>query len=123
MTVDTILVTGAFGQIGKRCAQILLDRGRTVIAVDLRNDKTVAVEQELSADAPSGALIPAYVDLTDAEGVRGLIATHQPEPSFTLRRSSHHCRTETPHWPERSTSAVPETSSRQQRDCHAHRFS
>jgi UDP-glucose 4-epimerase len=78
MTVDTILVTGAFGQIGKRCAQILLDRGRTVIAVDLRNDKTVAVEQELSANAPSGALIPAYVDLTDAEAVRGLIATHQP---------------------------------------------
>jgi nucleoside-diphosphate-sugar epimerase len=78
MTVDTILVTGAFGQIGKRCAQILLDRGRTVIAVDLRNDKTVAVEQELSASAPAGALIPAYVDLTDAEAVRELIATHQP---------------------------------------------
>jgi nucleoside-diphosphate-sugar epimerase len=78
MTVDTILITGAFGQIGKRCAQILLDRGRTVIAVDLRNDKTVAAEQELSANAPSGALIPAYVDLTDAEAVRGLIATHQP---------------------------------------------
>ena len=78
MTVDTILITGAFGQIGKRCAQILLDRGRTVIAVDLRNDKTVAVEQELSATAPSGALIPEYVDLTDAEAVRGLIATHQP---------------------------------------------
>jgi UDP-glucose 4-epimerase len=78
MTVDTILVTGAFGQIGKRCAQILLDRGRTVVAVDLRNDKTLAVEQELSATAPSEALIPAYVDLTDAEAVRGLIATHQP---------------------------------------------
>ncbi len=79
MTVDTIVVTGAFGQIGKRCAQILLDRGRTVIAVDLRNDKTVAVEQELSATAPSGALVPAYADLTDAEAVRELIATHQPE--------------------------------------------
>ena len=78
MTVDTILVTGAFGQIGKRCARILLDRGRTVIAVDLRNDKTVAVQQELSAKAPAGALIPAYVDLTDAEAVRELIATHQP---------------------------------------------
>ena len=78
MTVDTIVVTGAFGQIGKRCAQILLDRGRTVIAVDLRNDKTVAVEQELSAKAPAGALVPAYVNLTDGEAVRELIATHQP---------------------------------------------
>lgn len=78
MTVDTILVTGAFGQIGKRCAQILLERGRTVIAVDLRNDKTVAVEQELSASAPTGTLVPAYVDLTNTEAVRELIATHQP---------------------------------------------
>jgi UDP-glucose 4-epimerase len=78
VTVDTILVTGAFGQVGKRCAQILLDRGRTVIAVDLRNDKTMAVAQELSANAPSEALIPAYVDLTDTDAVRELIETHQP---------------------------------------------
>ncbi|HEY0227597.1 MAG TPA: NAD(P)-dependent oxidoreductase, partial [Mycobacterium sp.] len=78
MTVDTIVVTGAFGQVGKRCSQILLDRGRTVIAVDLRNDKTVAVEQELSASGSPGELIPAYVDLTDAEAVRELVAAHQP---------------------------------------------
>jgi nucleoside-diphosphate-sugar epimerase len=78
MTVDTILVTGAFGQVGKRCAQILLDRGRTVIAVDLRNDKTVAVAGELAASASPGTLVPAYVDLTDAAAVRELIATHQP---------------------------------------------
>ena len=77
MTVDTIVVTGAFGQIGKRCAQILLDRGRTVVAVDLRNDKTVAVEQELSANASTGALVPAYVDLTDAAAVRELITRHR----------------------------------------------
>jgi UDP-glucose 4-epimerase len=40
MTVGTILITGAFDQIGKRCMQILLDRGRTVIATDLHTDKT-----------------------------------------------------------------------------------
>ncbi|BAX93013.1 NAD-dependent epimerase/dehydratase family protein [Mycobacterium shigaense] len=78
MTVDTILVTGAFGQIGKRCSAILLERGRTVVAVDLRNDKTVAVEQELSGNAGPGTLVAAYVDLTDAGAVRELIATHQP---------------------------------------------
>ncbi|MEM6108659.1 NAD(P)-dependent oxidoreductase [Mycobacterium sp. 050272] len=78
MTVDTILVTGAFGQVGKRCAQILLERGRTVIATDLRNDKTVAVQKELSASAKPEALITSYVDLTDAEAVRELIMTHQP---------------------------------------------
>ena len=48
-TVDTVLITGAFGQVGKRCAEILLSRGRTVIATDLRNDKSVAVAQELAA--------------------------------------------------------------------------
>jgi nucleoside-diphosphate-sugar epimerase len=77
MTVGTILVTGAFGQVGKRCAQILLDRGRTVVATDLHTDATVTVEKELSAGA--GTLIPAYIDLLDAAAVHELVATHQPE--------------------------------------------
>jgi nucleoside-diphosphate-sugar epimerase len=79
MTVGTILVTGAFGQVGKRCTQILLDRGRTVIATDLRSDTTVAIQQELSAVAPPEALLSAYVDLRDAEAVRKLVVTHRPE--------------------------------------------
>jgi nucleoside-diphosphate-sugar epimerase len=77
MTVGSILVTGAFGQVGKRCTQILLDRGRTVVATDLRTDATLAVEKELSAGA--GTLIPAYIDLLDAAAVHELVATHQPE--------------------------------------------
>ncbi|BBA90179.1 hypothetical protein MPSD_48850 [Mycobacterium pseudoshottsii JCM 15466] len=36
MTSETVLVTGAFGQIGKRCTEILLRRGHTVVAMDLR---------------------------------------------------------------------------------------
>ncbi|UXA04811.1 NAD(P)-dependent oxidoreductase [Mycobacterium sp. SMC-2] len=79
MTASTVLVTGAFGQVGKRCTQILLERGRTVIAMDLRNDNTVAVERELAADRHPGTLIPAYTDLLDAEAVRELVATHRPE--------------------------------------------
>lgn len=78
MTVDTILVTGAFGQVGRRCTRILLDRGRTVIAVDLRNDKTVAVQRELSAGGHDGTLITAYVDLSDADALRELTAEHRP---------------------------------------------
>ena len=54
MTVDTVLVTGAFGQVGKRCTQILLERGRTVIAMDLRNDNTVAAEKELAGAGTRG---------------------------------------------------------------------
>jgi nucleoside-diphosphate-sugar epimerase len=76
MTVGTILVTGAFGQVGKRCTQILLDRGRTVVATDLRTDATLAVEKELSPGP--GTLIPAYIDLLDAAAVHELVATHQP---------------------------------------------
>jgi nucleoside-diphosphate-sugar epimerase len=84
MTVDTILVTGAFGQIGKRCVQILLDRGRTVVATDLHNEKTVAVQKHLSAGAPAEALIPSYVDLLDADAVRELVQAHQPQAIIHL---------------------------------------
>ncbi len=82
MTAATILVTGAFGQVGKRCAQILLDRGRTVIATDLRTDKTVATQKELSAG--TGKLIPAYIDLLNAEAVRELVETHRPDAIIHL---------------------------------------
>jgi nucleoside-diphosphate-sugar epimerase len=84
MTVTTILITGAFGQVGKRCTQILLDRGRTVVAMDLRTDQTVAAAEELSAGEHSGTLIPAYIDLLDAEAVRDVVTTHQPEAIIHL---------------------------------------
>ncbi|OBI17684.1 oxidoreductase [Mycobacterium sp. E2327] len=77
MSAGTILITGAFGQVGKRCAQILLDRGRTVVATDLRTEKTLAAAAELSQGP--GKLIAAYIDLLDAEAVGDLIATHRPE--------------------------------------------
>ncbi|WP_297826024.1 NAD(P)-dependent oxidoreductase [Mycobacterium sp.] len=78
MTVNTVLVTGAFGQVGRRCTQTLLDRGRTVVAMDLRNDNTVAVERALTAAGHPGTLIPAYTDLLDADAVRDLVAAHRP---------------------------------------------
>jgi nucleoside-diphosphate-sugar epimerase len=84
MAVDTVLVTGAFGQVGKRCVQILLERGRKVIATDLRTDKTVAVEKELAAAGYPGTLIPAYVNLLDPEAVQDLVATHRPEAIIHL---------------------------------------
>ena len=39
---DTVLVTGAFGQVGERCVETLLSRGRTVIATDLRTETIAA---------------------------------------------------------------------------------
>jgi nucleoside-diphosphate-sugar epimerase len=82
MSVGTVLVTGAFGQVGRRCAQILLDRGRTVIATDLRTDKTIAAAAELSQGG--GRLVPAYIDLLDAEAVGDLVATHRPDAIIHL---------------------------------------
>ncbi|MDT5145809.1 MAG: hypothetical protein QOC58_454, partial [Mycobacterium sp.] len=84
MTATTVLVTGAFGQVGKRCARILLDRGRTVIATDLRTDHTIATAAELSAGHYPGRLIADYVDLTDAEAVRDLVAAHRPDAIIHL---------------------------------------
>jgi nucleoside-diphosphate-sugar epimerase len=79
MSVNTVLVTGAFGQVGKRCTQILLERGRTVVALDLRTDTSVAVAKDLSDRAHPGSLIPVYVDLLDATAVREPVAEHRPD--------------------------------------------
>ena len=76
--LDTVLITGAFGQVGKRCAEILLGRGHTVIAADLRNDRSVVVAQELAEQTWPGALVPAYADLLDVEAMRELIVEHRP---------------------------------------------
>lgn len=73
----TVLVTGAMGQVGKRVTQLLLDRGRTVIALDLRNDATQAVSAALVPG--TGTLIPAYVDLLDGAGLDALVALHRPD--------------------------------------------
>jgi nucleoside-diphosphate-sugar epimerase len=78
MAVNTVLITGAFGQVGKRCTEILLSRGRTVVAVDLRNDRNVAVAQRLSDHAHPGTLVTVYIDLLDAAAVREVVAEHRP---------------------------------------------
>lgn len=76
---DPVLVTGAFGHVGRRCTEILLERGRTVVAMDLHNDNTASVADDVAARARPGTLIPAYVDLLDEEAVAALIAAHRPE--------------------------------------------
>ena len=73
----TILVTGAFGQVGKRVTAILLERGRTVIALDVRSPATELVAQGMTSS--TGTLVPAFVDLLDAEAVSALLAQHQPQ--------------------------------------------
>jgi len=73
-----VLITGAFGQVGKRCAEILLSRGRTVIATDLRTDAALATADALARSEHPGTLETVYADLLDAPAVGNLIAGHQP---------------------------------------------
>ena len=76
MTVT--LVTGAFGQVGKLCTEILLHRCHTVIAMDLRNDGSAAAATALSEKSLPGTLIPAFTDLLDTDAVAAIVDRHQP---------------------------------------------
>ena len=75
----TILISGAFGQVGQRVTALLLGRGRTVIALDVSTDATEATATALTpGPADPGTLVPAFVNLLDAEAVRALVAEHRP---------------------------------------------
>lgn len=75
----SILVTGAMGQLGQRVTSILLGRDRTVLALDVANKATEAAANALRpAPGSPGTLIPAFVDLLDADKVTALVAEHRP---------------------------------------------
>jgi nucleoside-diphosphate-sugar epimerase len=78
MSSQIVLVTGAFGQVGKRCTEILLHRGRTVIAMDVRSDRSAAAAADLVATSHAGKLIAEYADLTDADAVTAVVERHRP---------------------------------------------
>src|ERR1700749_4163397 len=79
MSSQTVLVTGAFGQVGTRCTEILLGRGRTVVAMDVRNDRSAAAAARLAAASQPGELVPEFTDLTDADAVAAAVERHRPD--------------------------------------------
>jgi nucleoside-diphosphate-sugar epimerase len=81
---NPVLVTGAFGQVGKRCTEILLSRGRTVVATDLRTDSVVATADELGRGQHPGRLRTVYADLLDAALIGNLTAEHEPSAIIHL---------------------------------------
>ena len=78
MNSESVLITGAFGQLGKLCTEILLRRGHTVIGVDLHSDSSVAAAAALTDTPQLGRLIPEFTDLTDADAVAGVVGRHHP---------------------------------------------
>ena len=81
---NSVLITGAFGQVGKRCTEILLSRGRAVVATDLRTDTVVATADEIGRGKHPGRLTTVYADLLDAAVIGNLIAEHEPSAIIHL---------------------------------------
>ena len=79
MNSQTVLVTGAFGQVGKRCTEILLSRGRTVIAMDVPATVLRPPPRTWPQRRITGKLIPEYTDLTDTDAVAAVVERHRPD--------------------------------------------
>ncbi|MFI1464024.1 NAD-dependent epimerase/dehydratase family protein [Nocardia carnea] len=73
-----VLVTGAFGQVGKRVTELLLSRGHTVVATDLRTGTALATAEKLVAARQPGALRTHFADLLDRDAVETLVGDHHP---------------------------------------------
>lgn len=78
----TILLSGAFGQVGKRCLDILLARELRVVAVELPNARNERVAKSLQCSA-SGLTIE-LVDLLDKTAVDALFTRYQPDAVIHL---------------------------------------
>lgn len=73
----TVLVTGAFGNVGRATVRLLLDRGYDVVATDVKSDKSEAGEKEL-AQHTGARLAVHWVDLRDAAAVDALVQEVAP---------------------------------------------
>jgi nucleoside-diphosphate-sugar epimerase len=73
-----VLITGAFGQVGKRVTELLLSRGHTVVATDLRTDSVRATAEKLAGAPQPGTLRTTFADLLDRAAVEALVDEHRP---------------------------------------------
>jgi len=74
--VKPVLVTGAFGNVGKYVVRALLSAGHSVVATNLR---TPAAEKAAREWADNPAVRVLWLDLTDAALVDAAISSVQPE--------------------------------------------
>ncbi|WP_157120437.1 NAD-dependent epimerase/dehydratase family protein [Nocardia fusca] len=73
-----ILITGAFGQVGKRVTELLPARGHTVVATDLHTDSVRATAEKLAETPQPGTVRTTFADLLDRAAVEALVDEHRP---------------------------------------------
>lgn len=78
MANNTILITGALGQVGKRCTELLLERNDTVVALDIDNPANHKTARQLQRAYSADKLHLTYVDLTDSAAVVAALRRYQP---------------------------------------------
>ncbi|OBJ52175.1 NAD(P)-dependent oxidoreductase [Mycobacterium sp. 1423905.2] len=73
-----VLVTGAYGQVGKQLVEILLSRGHHVVASDLHTEVAEAAAEALSRTDHPGKLTTVYADLLHPEAMVRIVEHHMP---------------------------------------------
>jgi D-erythronate 2-dehydrogenase len=74
--MSTVLVTGAFGNVGRHTVRALLDDGWHVVATDLQ---TPVAQTALDAFRSDPSLEVVWTDLTDRDAVRELVGDCRPD--------------------------------------------
>lgn len=86
----TVVVTGAGGSIGSEiCRQLLTFEPARLLLVERAENNLFQIDRELQAKAPSTEIIPCIADVTDADRMRKIFATHRPEVLFHAAAHKH----------------------------------
>ena len=89
-----VLVTGAGGSIGSElCRQILRQRPSQLILVDNSEYNLYAIDQELTAQSPAGAMppviVPILASVTDAQRLDEIFSRFKPETVYHAAAYKH----------------------------------
>ncbi|TDB63463.1 SDR family oxidoreductase [Arundinibacter roseus] len=69
-----ILVTGAFGLIGKTISEAFLQQGARVVLADLKQDRMTSLQEELSAQFSQSQFLIHALDITDETSCEQVVA-------------------------------------------------
>ncbi|NCY01703.1 MAG: polysaccharide biosynthesis protein [Planctomycetia bacterium] len=87
---QTVMVTGAGGSIGSEiCRQVLRFQPRELLLVERGENALFLLEQELGRREPRPPFEPLIADVTDAQRMEQIIATHRPAVIFHAAAHKH----------------------------------